>query len=473
MHIGGKDMLPEADRWLAVLNPATGGEIDRVPDGTPGEVNQAVAAAEEAFGPWSSRTARERGMVLYRAAGLVRERLQELARGLTMEQGKPLRDATDEVRGFANILEFYAGASAGMQGEFISLGGAGDAVVVHEPIGVCGAIIPWNMPAIIMGWKVAPALLCGNTMVYKPASQAPLTSLRLTAILEEAGLPPGALNVVTGRGEVVGEAIVRHPGIQKISFTGDVETGQRVQALAAGSRKEITLELGGSDPMIVWKDANLEKAVAGAIRGRFYNAGQTCTAVKRLYVHQAIGKEFIARLKAQVQGMAVGDGLLPGVEMGPLSGAPQLDRITRIMAEVKAHGEGGIFTGGSPVPGPGYGPGFFFPPTLVTDPLPESVLLREEVFGPVLPVMCIPDLETAISHANETRYGLGASVWTRDLLVAREVFSRVRAGIVWVNRHLTVPPEIPFGGLKSSGNGRENGLQALQAYTRTRTLFLG
>jgi len=473
MRIGGAEVAGADERWMPVVNPATGEEIDRVPEGTLYEVDDAVKAAGDAFSSWAGRAPRERGLLLFRGAALVRERHEDLARLLTMEQGKPLKDAVDEVRGFANVLEYYAALSGSLAGEYIHLGKAGDAVVAREPFGVCGAIVPWNMPALLMAWKVAPALVAGNTLVFKPASTTPLTSIRLAHILDEAGLPPGVLNVVTGRGEVVGEALVRHPGVQKISFTGDAETGLQIQELASGSLKPVTLELGGSDPMIVWKDADIEKAVAGAVRGRFYNAGQTCTAVKRLFVHQSIGEEFVRRLMEAVRTLKVGNGLSPGVDMGPLSGAPQRERISTLMETLKNRGQGKVLTGGMPLKGPGYDAGYFYAPTLVTDVHPESALLTKEVFGPVLPVICIPDLDTAIMHANNTRFGLGASVWTHDLSVAREVFSRVRAGVVWVNRHLTLPPDIPFGGVKTSGIGSENGTQALSSYTRLRSLYIG
>ncbi|MBP7119605.1 MAG: aldehyde dehydrogenase [Methanolinea sp.] len=473
MRIGGEEVAGSDERWLPVINPATGKEIDRVPEGTMYEVDDAVNAAESAFSRWAARSARERGAILFRCATHVRECHTDLARLLTMEQGKPLRDAVDEVRGFANVLEYYAGLSSSLTGDYLPLGPSGDAVVVHEPLGVCGAIIPWNMPALLMGWKVAPALVTGNTMVFKPASQTPLTGLTLVRIMEDAGLPPGILNVVTGKGEVVGEALVRHPGVKKVSFTGDVETGLRVQELAAGSFKSVTLELGGSDPMIVWKDADIDKAVAGAVRGRFYNAGQTCTAVKRLFIHRSICQEFVYRLKAKVESLNVGNGLSPDVDMGPLSGASQRERIRKLVEDLQNRGQGILLTGGMPLSGPNYDGGFFYAPTVVTDVHPESPLLSKEVFGPVLPVMCIPDLDTAICHANSTRFGLGASVWTKDISVAREVFNRVRSGVVWVNRHLTLPPEIPFGGLKVSGIGRENGREGLVSYTRSRSLYLG
>jgi betaine-aldehyde dehydrogenase len=472
MWIGGKEVSSAEEGWMPVINPATGMEIDRVPEGTLSEVEEAVRAAEEAFDGWAHHTPRERGMVLFRAAERVRERRRELASLLTCEQGKPARDALDEVRGFANILEFYAGIAGAVQGEFVGLGQSGDCLVRHEPLGVCGAIIPWNMPVIIMGWKIAPSLLAGNTMVFKPASQTPLTSLSLAKIIEEAGLPAGVLNIVTGSGSVVGEGIVRHPAIKKISFTGNLETGLRIRELAASQLKDIHLELGGSDPMIVWKDADVEKAVDGAIRGRFYNAGQTCTSVKRLFVHQAIADEFVSRLKQKVEALRVGNGEDPSVDMGPLSGKVQLDRIEDCVKEVRAKEQGTIITGGSRLTGTDYGGGFFYAPTLVTEPLPDCPLLHQEIFGPVLPIVTIPDLETAIAQANATRFGLGASVWTHDLSIVKSIFIAVQAGVIWVNRHLTLPPEIPFGGVKASGIGRENGIQAYQSYTNTKALFM-
>ncbi len=470
MRIGGAEIASPDERWIDVRNPATGEIIDRVPYGTPEDVSSAVEAAASATDAWKKKTMRERGMVFFHAASRVREQHKELAQLLTMEQGKPLREAIDEVRGFANILEFYAAISAQPSGEAVRLGAAGDCMVVREPLGVCGAIIPWNMPVIILGWKVGPPLLAGNTLVVKPASTTPLTSLRLAAILDEAGLVPGALNMVTGTGEETGEALVSHPGVRKISFTGSCTTGARVRELA--QQKELILELGGSDPMIVMDDADIRKAVEGAVRGRFYNAGQTCSAVKRLFVHEKIAPEFIRVLKERVAALNVGNGLGPKTDMGPLNSAGQRDRIARAVETARDQNEGTIIGGGALL-GKAYEPGFFYRPTLVTNVTPESGLMTEEIFGPVLPVMTVPDLDTAIRAANATQYALGASVWTTDLQTTRRVFDEVHAGIVWVNRHLTVPPEIPFGGGGESGIGRENGHHALEQYSRTKTLFLG
>ena len=473
MRIGGKDLGGVNGRWIDVKNPATGMLIDRVPSGTQDDVAHAVEAADAAFGSWKKKSIRERGMILFNAAGLVREQHKDIAKLLTMEQGKPLKEAIDEVRGFASILEFYAGISAHSIGEAIRLGPAGDCIVVHEPIGICGAIIPWNMPILIMGWKIGPALLAGNTMVLKPASTTPLSSLKLAAILDKAGLPPGVLNIVTGSGESVGEAIVRHPLVRKVSFTGDCTTGEKIRRLASGQLKDLTLELGGSDPMIVMDDAEIDKAVEGALRGRFYNAGQTCTAVKRLYVHDKIADTFVTKLRVRVEALKVGNGLELGIDLGPMNSAGQRERIAGMVNEITDKCEGKILTGGCSLTGPSYDAGYFYCPTLVSDVSPGARLLTDEIFGPVLPVMSVPDLETAIKEANRSRYGLGASVWTTNLATTKRVFDDVHAGIIWVNRHLTVPPEIPFGGMNESGIGRENGSHALENYSRTKTLFLG
>jgi len=473
MRIGGKDVEGIDERWIEVKNPATGELIDRVPAGMTDDVALAVESADAAFDRWKKKPMRERGMVLYHAAVQVREQHKDLARILTMEQGKPLKEAIDEVRGFANILEYYAGISAHSSGETIRLGSSGDCMVVRDPLGVCGAIIPWNMPVIIMGWKVGPALLAGNTMVLKPASTTPLANLKLAGILDTAGLPSGVLNVVTGSGESVGSAIIRHPLIRKVSFTGDCTTGYEILNMASGHMKDLTLELGGSDPMMVMDDADIDKAVEGALRGRFYNAGQTCTAVKRLYVHEKIAEVFIRKLEARVVALKAGNGLEPGIELGPMNSAEQRERIAHLVEDTREKQEGTILTGGCALSGPAFDAGHFYSPTLVSDVRAGARLVTDEIFGPVLPIMSVPDIDTAIQEANRSRYGLGASVWTRDLATTKRVFDDVHAGIIWVNRHLTVPPEIPFGGMNESGIGRENGSRALDSYTRTRTLYLG
>ncbi|MDD1674252.1 MAG: aldehyde dehydrogenase family protein [Methanomicrobiales archaeon] len=471
MRIAGKEEPAENGEWILVHNPATGELVDRVPAGGAGDIDRAVTAAEKAQPAWAQRSIRERGKTLARGAGMLRDQADALAKLLVHEQGKPLREATDEIRGCANVFEFYAGIAAHPPDEFINVGAIGDCIARHVPLGVCAAIIPWNVPAILTSWKTAPALLTGNTVVLRPSSTAPLTVLSIAAVLEKAGLPPGALNVVTGTGEESGMALVRHKRVQKVSFTGSTETGQAVLAAAQTSSKRVALELGGSDPMIVWKDADLEKAVQGAVHGRFYNAGQTCTAVKRLYLHQQIADQFLRMLTGKVTALRVGNGLSPGVDMGPLHTRAQRERVLDILD--RSSGSGEVTVGGGILSGGIYDAGYFLQPTLIKGVEAQSPLLTEEVFGPVLPVMTFGDLDEAIASANASRYGLGASVWTRDWTVAERVFREVQAGLVWMNRNLTVPPEVPFGGMKESGSGRENGYQALRQYSQIRSFVIG
>ncbi|MFA5332199.1 MAG: aldehyde dehydrogenase family protein [Methanoregula sp.] len=473
MIISKKDTAAADNKWIDVTNPATGEKIDTVPWASETDVNAAVESADEAFFEWAKKPMRDRGMILYKAARLIREQHKDLARLLTIEQGKPLRESIDEVRGCANILEYYASISGKPAGEAVSLGKAGDCMVTRVPLGVCAAIIPWNMPVIIMGWKVGPALLAGNSLILKPSSRTPLTCLKIARMINDAGLPEGILNVVTGPGDTTGTALIKNALIKKISFTGDTATGSKIREMAIGHVRDLTLELGGSDPMIVMDDANIPKAVEGALRGRFYNAGQICTAVKRLYLHEKIADEFMRQLKSKVDGLTVGNGLTPGTDMGPLAGSEQMTRISSVVQGVTIREEGTILTGGCPSQGKEYEKGFFYEPTLIADVAPDASVLKNEIFGPVLPVMTVPDLDCAIQEANNSKYGLGASVWTRNIETIRQVYLEVNAGIVWVNRHLTVPPEIPFGGTKESGVGRENGFNALDSYTQTKTLYLG
>ncbi len=467
MLINGERIAAIDGRTFAVTDPATGEMVASLPLGSLEEVRSAVDAAESVQPGWARVSPRDRGHVLGSAARLVRERVPELARVLTLEQGKPLREAIDEVRGAANVLDYYAGLGSAFRDEFHRLSPGLDAQVLHEPIGVCAAVIPWNMPALLFAWKAAPALLCGNSIVVKPASTAPLTPLALAEILHEAGLPRGLLNIVTGSGETVGEALVSEPRVRKVSFTGSTPTGRRVMALAAAHIKRVTLELGGSDPMIVCEDADLERAVAGAVAGRYYNSGQVCTAVKRLFVHEAVADEFTRRLVAAVKGLTLGNGLDPKTRMGPLNSATGLEKIAALVHETRETDTGTVIAGGN-------GPtrtGNFYEPTVVANVAEDSRLLTEEVFGPVLPLVRFHDLDEAIVRANRSPYGLGASVWTRSPSYMREASRRLEAGIIWVNLHLKVPPEVPFGGRKQSGIGRENGVQALEAWSETKTVL--
>jgi succinate-semialdehyde dehydrogenase/glutarate-semialdehyde dehydrogenase len=472
MRINGKETEAFNGEFFDVINPATGELIDKVPRGSQDDTTFAVEAAASAFEGWASQSPQQRARIFYRAAEITRQRRDELALLLTKEQGKPLAEARNEIEGFANVLEYYCGLAGSLRGDFIQIPQNGYAATVKKPLGVCAAIIPWNMPALIMAWKMGPALISGNALVLKPASNTPLTDLTLASILNKAGLPPGVLNVVTGSGETVGEALVKNQKVKKVSFTGECRTGKHVAELAACGMKRVTLELGGSDPMIVCDDANLEDAVTGALKGRFYNCGQTCTAVKRLYVFESIAEEFIKKLEAGIAKLKVGNGLDENVSMGPLNNRMQWEYIKELVSEIKEKDEGRIITGGKVLAGSKFINGYFFEPTLVVDVPGESRLLKEEVFGPLLPVARVKDLDEAIEEANSTGYGLGASIWTKN--IDRAIFGceKLNAGIIWLNQHLKVAPEAPFGGIKESGTGRENGPDALSEYLDIKTIML-
>lgn len=466
MLIGGEWETAASDGEMEVINPATWETVGVVPQGGHEDARAAVDAAGEACSGWAALPPVERGKILFRTAALVREEVGRLAATLVAEQGKPLREATDEVRGFAHVLEYYAGLSSSLYGESINTKPYGRIIVERRPLGICAGIIPWNMPVMIAGWKIGPALTAGNTMVLKPASTTPLTTLAIGDLFLKAGLPAGVLNIVTGPGKTVGEALVTHPDVRKISFTGEIGTGRHVAETAAQTMKHVTLELGGSDPMIVCDDADLEAAAAGAAGGRFYNCGQTCTAVKRVYVFSEVADRFSELLTEKTRAFTIGNGMEKGVRMGPLNNAAGLERIEAVVEDVQDEAE--ILTGGKRPEGKG----FFYEPTLITGLPADAPVLSEEVFGPVLPIVEVENLDEALDAANSTRYGLGASIWTNDLRRAERGCQGLEAGIVWVNQHIKVPPETPFGGVKLSGTGRENGLHALERYTEEKALLI-
>jgi acyl-CoA reductase-like NAD-dependent aldehyde dehydrogenase len=472
MFIDGEWSGSASGETYEVRDPASGKLLDTAPLGSADDVRRAADSAHAAYQKWSIMTARDRGKLLFKAAQQVRGKVPELATTLTREQGKPFREAKDEIQGFANILEYYAGISGSLEDGLIPLAHGKWGAVLKRPIGVCGAIIPWNVPAIIMGWKVGPALVTGNTLVLKPATTTPLTCLSLASAMHEAGLPKGVLNVVTGHGGTVGDEIVRNPVIKKLSFTGSVSTGKHVLKAAAEGMKRVTLELGGSDAMIVCDDADMKKAVDGAVHGRFYNCGQTCTAVKRLFVFEPIADEFISKLKARTEGLKVGNGLEEGMDMGPLNNREQWAQIKTLVDNVRKKGEGDIICGGRVPEGEQYAGGYFYMPTLVTGVAPDSALLREEVFGPVLPIVIVKSLDEAIEKANDSKFGLGSSIWTSDIEKARAACERLETGITWVNQHVKLPPEMPFGGVKESGIGRENGRETIDAYYELKSILL-
>lgn len=468
------DFIPASDDIedpIPVINPATGALVGKIHQGSAAEVDAAVLRASEAFPKWATKDATERAKVLFKAAALVRNRQAAYAGLLTSEQGKPLKESRNEIAGFARILEYYASISGLLRGDYGHSSAYGHAIVSRNPLGVCGAIIPWNVPAIIMGWKVGPALASGNALILKPATTAPLTCMQLASCLVEAGLPAHILQVVTGPGPVVGEAIVAHPGIRAVSFTGEVETGRRVASLSAPLFKRVTLELGGSDPMIVCKDADLTEAAKGAVAGRFFNCGQTCTAVKRLFIDSSVEEEFVNKLETLITGLKIGNGMESGVDIGPVHSLTQRNLIADQVERTIEGGFGTIKAGGKEIT-TGESGSSFFEPTLISGIDPDAPVIREEVFGPVLPVMSFETFDDAVSAANSTPFGLGASIWTHDTRLVSRACEELQAGIVWVNQHLKIPPEVPFGGTKDSGIGRENGRYALEHYLEEKTILI-
>lgn len=466
MFIDGAGRDDHAGKTLPVYNPATGTVIDTIPDGHADDVAAAVAAAQEAQPKWARTSPTEKARILIAAGSLIRQEAEGLARLLTTEQGKLLHEAKDEILGTAHVFEYYASMTGSIRGDAAVLPKYGYMNVIRKPLGVCGAIVPWNMPAIIFGWKAGAALTCGNAIVAKPSETAPLTVLRIAGLLVAAGVPGGVVNVVTGRGSVVGDAIARSADIRHVSFTGSVATGRALSLAAAPTLKRLTLELGGNDAFIVAADADIDAAVAGAVRNRFYNCGQVCTSAKRILVDAQIADAFVSKAQAAIEKFVVGSGL-ERVNMGPLNNPAQRDAVATAVNRIVDSGCGTVVCGGTPRDGPGN----FYSPTLLSDVAPDAV--SDEIFGPVMPVLSFSTLDEAVEIANSTPYGLGASIWTKDLKTAYTAAEQLRSGVVWVNKHLILPPEIPFGGTRYSGHGRENGTEFISAYTEPKSILLG
>ena len=463
---------PQLER-LSITNPANGEEVDTAPLAGPAEIDEAVQSAYAAFPAWRDTPASKRGEVLGTAAEAVLAAVEELAPLLTSEQGKPLREARMEIRRFVHTLEHYAGMAKNIRGGYVpDLDEGTYGMIVRRPLGVVGAIVPWNFPTTLLGNKLGPALITGNTVVAKPAETTPLTTLRIAQMMHEAGLPAGVFNVVSGTGEGAGQPLVEHPLVRKVAFTGSTPVGKKLMALAAGGLKRATLELGGSDPMIVCDDANLDKAASAASVGRFFNCGQACLAVKRLFVFDSVADEFIEKVAGKVKKLKVGPGTAQGVMLGPLHSRRQRDLLEEQVNDAVDSGAK-VLHGARVLEGDGLSAkGHFYEPTLLVEPSQDSRVATEEVFGPALPVWRVRDMDEALERANSLIFGLGSSIWTRDLDRASEAAEKIEAGYTWINSPQVVYDELPFGGWKQSGYGKEHGIEALEYYTETKSVVV-
>jgi acyl-CoA reductase-like NAD-dependent aldehyde dehydrogenase len=466
---GGYTDLSGVER-MSIIDPSNEEEVDTVPASGTAEVDRAVGSAYEAFPAWRDIPAAKRGEILGEAAEAVLAARDELAPLLTSEQGKPLREARLEIRRFVHTLEHYVGLARNIRGGYVpDLDEDTYGLIIRRPLGVIGAIVPWNFPTTLLGNKLGPALITGNVVVAKPADTTPLTTLRIAEIMHEAGLPAGVFNVITGTGEGAGQALAEHPLVRKIAFTGSTPTGKKLMAIAAGDLKRTTLELGGSDPMIVCDDANLDKAASAASVGRFFNCGQACLAIKRLYVFDSVADEFIEKLAGKVQKLRIGPGTAEGVMLGPLHSARQRDLLEEQVADAVDTGAEVLHGAKRPE---GFEKGYFYEPTLLLEPARDSRVAIEEVFGPALPVWRVSGMEEALELANGSIYGLGSSIWTADLNRASDAAERLEAGYTWINAPQLVYDELPFGGLKQSGYGKEHGIEALDYYTETKSVVV-
>jgi len=457
---------------MKVVNPATEEVIAEVPSAAAPDLDTAVTAARAALdGPWGKMSARERGRLVRKLGERLLERADEVARLETLHNGKPISESRNiEIPAAAECFEYYGGWSDKVMGETIPVKGNYLTYTLREPVGVVAAIVPWNFPLLLAAWKIAPALACGNTVIVKPASQTPLTALALGDIAVEVGLPVGVLNVLTGPGAELGQAIVEHPGIDKIAFTGDTSTGKGIMRGAAGTLKRITLELGGKSPNIVFADAHVEAAIRGATIGIFYGKGEVCAAGSRLLVDRAIKSEFIDKLAARTRKMTAGDPMDPKTRFGALSSKKQLDTVLGYIESGKR--EGATLVAGGARTDIGTGKGYFVQPTVFTDVRPEMTIAREEIFGPVLASIEFSDIDEAIARANDSGYGLAAGVWTRDIKKAHYVARKLQAGTVWINTYNVYDTAAPFGGYKQSGFGREMSAHAIEHYTQVKSVWV-
>jgi len=473
MLIGGELVGTQSGKTIQVRNPANGEIVGEVPRGTAADVDAAVAAAAKAFPAWAAMPATKRAQLMREAARKMHEVVDEVAKLLSQEQGKPLAHAKLEAARVAENLEYFAGLADKLRGDYIPLDDpAKFGITIRRPVGVIAAITPWNFPLTLMANKLCPALATGCTVVLKPASTTPLATQRAIEAIASAGFPAGVINTVHGSGSEIGDALVSHPRVNKIAFTGQTETGKRIMQLASKNVTRVTLELGGSDPMIVADDADVRRATAAAAIGRFFNAGQACLAVKRIFVFEKVAEEFMTKFTDRaLKEWKLGDQFAADTKMGPLHTEHQRAEVESQVADAVKRGAR-VLAGGKRPEGADYEKGWYYPATVLADVPEGSRVATEEVFGPAVPVFIVTDLDEAIAKANSTVYGLGSSIFTKDMAKARKAAEQLEAGYTWVNDIQVAYDQLPFGGTKQSGFGKEHGIEAIEGYLEKKSVVL-